>query len=105
MERNASPALRDAWRVESDWWRSGLDQFPAGAGTCMSQEFRTDSGRRSTAGGLAEVPWMKSGHSGQPMGNLSCGSVGASEGQDEVVNQATPYPVPCSHFGIGSAWG
>jgi len=36
------------------------------------------------------------------MGNLSCGSVGASEGQDEVVTQAKPYAVPCSHIGIGS---
>ena len=36
------------------------------------------------------------------MGNLSCGSVGASEGQDEVVTQPKPYAVPCSHIGIGS---
>jgi len=52
-QQNTSPALRYAWRVESDWWRSGLDQFPAGAGTCMSLDFRTDSGRRSAGGVLS----------------------------------------------------
>jgi len=52
---------------------------------------------------------MKSGHSGQPMGNLSCGTVGAPEERDEVVNQGTPYPVPLQplrdRFGLGLITG
>jgi hypothetical protein len=52
-ERNTSSALRDARRVESDSWRLGLDQLPAGAATCMSLDFGTDSGRRSIGGVLS----------------------------------------------------